>query len=104
MRDLTMTAGWPAVAHAGADWHAFYQANWRWIAGVLRRFAGPQADLEAALQDVFVVLIERLGEFERRAELRTWLYRVCLNVASEHRRRAWRRRRLSAAVGPLPFL
>ncbi len=36
----------------------------------------------------------RLDEFEGRAQPRTWLYRIAWNVASESRRRAFRRREL----------
>lgn len=69
----------------------------------MRRFGGPGLDVEEAVQDVFLVLVDRLREFEGRSELSTWVYRVAMNVASEHRRRAWRKRRLAAAWNVVAF-
>jgi len=78
-----------------AAWEQLYSQHWEWVYRVVRRFGGPGVDVEDAVQDVFVALAPTLDRFEGRAELRTWIYRVCLNVASEHRRRARRRARLS---------
>jgi RNA polymerase sigma-70 factor (ECF subfamily) len=41
-----------------------------------------------ALQDVFVVVHRRLHEFDGRAKITTWLFRLCLHVARDYRRRA----------------
>ena len=38
-------------------------------------------------QEVFVTVHRRLPSFEGRSTLRTWLYGICIRVASEHRRR-----------------
>lgn len=81
-----------------ADWRALFDAHWPWVHRLLRRLCGPGVDAEDAAQDVFVAVVRKLPGFEGRAALRTWIYRICLNVASEHRRRAWRRRRLAAAL------
>lgn len=58
----------------------------------LRYLGVPEADLEDAAQEVFVVVFKRLGSFEGRSSLRTWLYGVCVRVASARRRRASVRR------------
>jgi RNA polymerase sigma-70 factor (ECF subfamily) len=64
------------------DEHARYV--WR----ALRHLGIPEADVEDLCQEVFVVVHRKLGEFEGRSELRTWLYGICLRVAADHRRRA----------------
>ena len=62
------------------------------VACVLRRFGVRSCDIEDARQDVFMVVHRRLPEFEPRASLRSWLYRICVCVAADYRKRAHRRR------------
>ncbi len=59
---------------------------------VLRRMGVREADTEDLCQEVFVIVHRRLPEFEGRSSLRTWIYGICLRVASDHRRRAHVRR------------
>src|SRR5713101_10085254 len=40
-----------------------------------------EADAEEVAQDVFLSLFEKIGAFEERAALGTWLYRVATNAA-----------------------
>jgi RNA polymerase sigma-70 factor, ECF subfamily len=66
---------------------------------VLRRHGVPERDLDDGCQEVFLVVSRRLGEFEGRSSLRTWLYGIAVRVALGMRRRAFRRReRLDAEV------
>lgn len=58
---------------------------------VLRRFGVAESDLPDACQDAFIVVYRKLGAFEGRSNLRTWLYRICARVASDYRKRAHRR-------------
>lgn len=58
----------------------------------LQRLGIHAADLEDALQDVFVVVHRRLGTFDGSSRLSTWLFGICLRVASQYRRKAHRRR------------
>lgn len=60
----------------------------RYVWRALRHLGIPEADVEDLCQEVFVVVHRKLGEFEGRSELRTWLYGICLRVAADHRRRA----------------
>lgn len=48
-------------------------------------------------QEVFVTVHRKLPEFEGRSKLRTWLYGICLRVASDYRRRAYVRRERAVA-------
>jgi RNA polymerase sigma-70 factor (ECF subfamily) len=58
----------------------------------LQRLGIQGADLEDALQDVFVVVHRRLATFDESSRLSTWLFGICLRVASQYRRKAHRRR------------
>ncbi len=66
----------------------------------LQRFGVREADLDDALQDVFIVVHRRLPEFEGRSRLTTWLYAICQRVALERRRQTQARREDIAAEVP----
>jgi RNA polymerase sigma-70 factor (ECF subfamily) len=66
----------------------------------LRRLGVREADLEDVCQEAFVVVHRRLGDFDGSAAVRTWLFGICLRVASDYRRRAHIRR--ETAVSELP--
>lgn len=68
-----------------------FRAHAGFVERILRRAGVPERDLGDATQEVFVVVHRRLHEFEGRACVTTWLYRIARNVASELRRRAFRR-------------
>lgn len=57
------------------------------------------ASLDDVVQEVFVIVHRRLGEFEGRSALRTWLFGITLRVARDHRRQA-ARKGPEAAVDP----
>lgn len=58
----------------------------------LRYLGVPEADLDDQCQEVFVVVQRRLGEFQGRSTLKTWLYGIALRVAADYRKRAHVRR------------
>src|SRR5688572_18047664 len=60
---------------------------WRALLGLGIR----SADVDDACQEVLLVVHRKLPEFDGRA-LRTWLYAICLRVASDYRRSARVRR------------
>jgi RNA polymerase sigma-70 factor, ECF subfamily len=65
---------------------------------VLGRLGVARADLEDVCQEVFIVVHRRLGEFEGRSSLRTWIYGIALRCASDYRRRDHRRRPAAAPI------
>ena len=73
------------------DEHAAY------ILRTLRHLGVAESDIEDVGQEVFVTVHRRLSTFEGRSKLRTWLYGICLRVASDHRRRAYVRRERATA-------
>lgn len=66
----------------------------------LCRLAGPGADTEDLLQEVFLVVQRRRAKFDGRSQLTTWLFGICLRVVKQHRRRARFRRERPAEAGP----
>ena len=54
----------------------------------LRRLGVREPDVQDVTQKVFIVVYLKLAAFENRSSLRTWLFRVCLNAASDYRRSA----------------
>ena len=59
----------------------------RFVPQTLRYLGVPEGALLDAAQDVLVVALRRLGDFEGRSSLTTWLYGICIRVAHDHRRR-----------------
>jgi RNA polymerase sigma-70 factor (ECF subfamily) len=58
----------------------------------MRRLGVPEAALDDAVQDVFLVLHRRWADFQHQSTLATWIYGILLRVASDHTRRARRER------------
>lgn len=61
------------------------------VARTLAHLVGHRADLEDLVQDAYVRLLTAVKSFRGEAQFRTFLYRVCANVAFS-RLRWWRRR------------
>jgi RNA polymerase sigma-70 factor, ECF subfamily len=79
---------------APLDFAAVYDDNAAFVWRCLGLFGVAQESLDDAVQDVFMVVHRRLGEFEGRAALRTWLYAIARRVAGNHRRGVLRRGQL----------
>lgn len=58
----------------------------------LRRLGVAEADLDDMLQEVFLVVHQRLADYEERERTRSWLYSICKRVALAQRRKLSRRR------------
>ncbi len=80
----------PATAEPSADLRAVYEANFRYVWPCLRSLGVHDAQLDDALQDVFVVVQRKLPDFDGGAQLRTWLYAIALRISRKYRER-WRR-------------
>jgi RNA polymerase sigma-70 factor (ECF subfamily) len=82
----------PAVAPATAlSFDAIYDQHFDFVWRSLRRLGVRDALIDDAAQDVFVVVHKRLGDFEGRSSVKTWLFGVALRVARNYRRTAQRR-------------
>lgn len=76
-----------------------FRQHARYLFRALAGLGVRQADLDDACQEVLLVVHRRLPEFDGRA-LRSWLYAICLRVASEYRRSARIRREIPVAEPP----
>lgn len=61
----------------------------------LRRLGVSETEAGDAVQDVFLVVHEKLGQFEGRSSMTTWLFTICRTVARKRRRKAQEARALS---------
>jgi RNA polymerase sigma-70 factor, ECF subfamily len=67
-----------------------YDAHARFVFRALARLGVPDAVLDDAVQDVFLVVHRKSAEFEGRSSARTWLYGIALRVARKYRHLAAR--------------
>ena len=84
----TAPAASAPVAH---EFDAIYREHFPFVWRNLRRLGVADAHVEDAAQEVWVVVHRRLGDFEGRSSVRTWLFGIAMRTASDHRR--WRRRK-----------
>ncbi len=74
------------------DFDAVVAEHGPYIWRVLRRLGVRPSDIEDVWQETFIVVHRKLGAFEGRSQLRTWLSAIAVRVASDYRSRAHRRR------------
>lgn len=80
------------VAPAPLTFDRVYDRWFDFVWRSVRRLGVPDASVDDAVQDVFVVVHRRLGDFEGRSTIKTWLFGIAMRVAKDHRRSASRRR------------
>jgi RNA polymerase sigma-70 factor (ECF subfamily) len=68
------------------SFEAIYDGYVDFVWRSLWRLGVPQENLEDAVQDVFLVVLRRLGDFEGRSAVRTWLFGIAIRIAKDHRR------------------
>jgi RNA polymerase sigma-70 factor (ECF subfamily) len=76
---------------------ALHQHYFRIASSFLRKLGTRPNEIEDACQEVFLQFFRYLPSFRGQAELKTWLYKLCVTEA----RRARRRRRVTAALATL---
>jgi RNA polymerase sigma-70 factor, ECF subfamily len=89
-RDSPRATGMFSGANISAEppFEAIYRENYAFVWRTLRCLGVVDSALDDAAQDVFLVVHRRLGEFEGRASLRTWIYEITRRVAARYRTRA----------------
>lgn len=76
----------PAKAQGTPAFDEVYATEFAFVWRNLRRLGVGEAALRDAAQDVFVVVHRRLGDFEGRAPLRSWIYSIVTRIARQYRR------------------
>lgn len=65
-----------------------YEEHFALVWRALRRYGVEGAELDDALQEVFLVVHAKLASFEGRSSVRTWIYGIARRVARDHRTEA----------------
>jgi len=73
------------------DFDTVYEENFKFVWRAARRLGIDPADTDDIVQEVFVVAHRRLPEFEGRAQVKTWLFKILVGVV-RHYFRAQRRK------------
>jgi len=72
------------------EFDSVYREQARFVWRSLARLGVTPEHLPDAMQDVFIVVHRKLGSFEGRSSVRTWLFGIAMRVASDWARRARR--------------
>jgi RNA polymerase sigma-70 factor, ECF subfamily len=76
------------VAGDAVAWRALHRRYYPVAVAFLRKLGTREVDIEDTCQDVFVELFRYLPTFRGQADLKTWLYRLCITQARRHHRRS----------------
>ena len=84
-----------SVSRAATEYNfaEVYNQHFAFVWRTVRRLGVAERALDDAVQDVFVVVHRRLGDFEGRSSLKSWIFGIARRVAKDHRRRASRKDR-----------
>ena len=74
-----------------------YREHFAFVWRAAKRLGIGDGSLDDVVQEVFVVVHRRLGDFEGRSSVKTWLFGIALRIVRDHRR-AIRRRPVEPAV------
>lgn len=97
------------ATHLPPQLRELFEAHGPFVCRSLRYLGVPEADLDDTLQEVFLVVYQRLNDYEEKGRARAWLYSICTRIAHAQRRKLSRRRETPAlaffedATGPTPL-
>jgi RNA polymerase sigma-70 factor, ECF subfamily len=81
----------PIAPVRSVPFRTLYEQHFKFTWRTLRYLGVPQALLEDAAQELWVVVHRRYGEFEGRSDIKTWLFAIAINVQRNIRRVEQRR-------------
>ena len=103
MSKISSNAAGPAPpARDAATFEHVYATEFPFVWRCLRTLGVPSAALDDAAQDVFIVVHRQLATFRGESSLRSWLFGITRNVASNHRRGAARKQAPLVALSEAP--
>ena len=70
------------------DVSSVFNAHGQFVWLTLQRLGVRKADLDDMLQEVFVVVHRKIHTFDGQSKMTSWLFGICLRVASGYRRKA----------------
>jgi len=101
IRSGSMAGG---VSGDRAAFRVLYARHSRYVAGVVYRLMGDDADLEDIVQDTFIRAVERLDSLRTPAHVRAWLVTIAVRLAkgrmAKRRRRHWLRKDIAYSAAP----
>jgi RNA polymerase sigma-70 factor (ECF subfamily) len=62
----------------------FYDAHASFVLRNVRRLVGADGPVDDLVQEVFLAVAQRLGEFQGRSTMRTWVYGILRNIVGTH--------------------
>jgi len=93
MREITDDIIEKAALGDEASFEEIYRAYSRFVYNVaLRMVREPQA-AEEVTQDVFLVMFRKLKTFQYKSSLKTWIYRITINMSINHAKRSHNKNR-----------
>jgi len=66
------------------DFDRVYESMVQYVWSVVYRMGVPRSDAEDVVQEVFVAVYRRLGDFEGRAQLKTWVFSIAVHFAQHY--------------------
>jgi RNA polymerase sigma-70 factor, ECF subfamily len=88
------------LAKQSAELTLLFRTHVDFVWRVLRRFGLSEAEADDGVQEVFLVVAQKLSSYEERGAMRAWLFTVARQVANHARRADARRQRRNQLSDP----
>jgi RNA polymerase sigma-70 factor (ECF subfamily) len=67
-----------------ANFDEIYESMVQYVWNVVSRMGVHRSDAEDVVQEVFVIVHRRLDDFEGRAQLKTWVFKIAVHVVQHY--------------------
>ncbi len=100
MIDQELIAGFRRSERAAQ--HEIYSRSVQRVYGLVLRITGDRDEALDVVQDAYVRAFTRADQFDGRSSIETWLCRIAINEALQHRRRSARGEQVASVNGRFP--